>query len=278
MTNQKQIERQLNMKRIIVQALIMLISTFIFAQDFEVSPVEIKFEASVGETVIKKVSIRNYSSTRQQFSAVYYDYEIDENGKKVPLKNGETSKHTMKDWINISPSFFELNPNEERIIDVTLSVPHDGTGARWGKIGIQPAVEQTASNVDKTVATGVLVVPRITIWLTQSPKGNSNYSATIKDLVETTTANDTIRKFTALVTNTGGNIIEAKVFLTIANLMSASEKKYPTNTQKIYPGSSKTIELRIPEKLSPGRYVVAAILDYGHRKPLEGTQIIIEQK
>lgn len=266
------------MKHIVVQALIILISFSSFAQDFEVSPVDLKFTASMGETVTKQVTIRNYSNSKQQFAAIYSDYEINEDGKKVPVKEGDIAKHSMKDWLSISPSFFELNPNEEKIIDVTLSVPHNGTGTRWGKIGIQPAVEQTASNVDKAVATGVLVVPRITIWLTQTPKGSNNYSAIIKDLVETSTESDTLRKFTAAVSNTGENIIDAKVFLTIANLMSASEKRYPPQTVKVYPGANKTIDLRIPEILAPGRYVVAAILDYGHRKPLEGTQIIIEQK
>jgi hypothetical protein len=257
--------------------LLALLSLKVFSQDFEVAPVELKFNAAIGEVVMKKVTIRNHSNSKQKFSAVYSDYEINKNGKKVPVKK-EEAKHSMGDWLNISPSFFELNPNEEKVIDVTLSVPQNGTGTRWGKIGIQPAVEQTASDVDKTLAAGVLIVPKITIWVTQSQKGSTNYGAIIKDLVETSTAKDTLHRFSAVVTNTSENIVEAKVFLSVANLLSASEKKYPAITEKIFPGASKSITLGIPEKLKPGRYVIAAILDYGHRKPLEGTQIIIEQK
>lgn len=265
------------MKSISIALLLMLFAKIVSSQDFEVAPVEIKFNAAIGEVVSKKVTIRNHSNSKQKFSAVYSDYEINKEGRKVPVKK-EDAKHSMGDWLNINPSFFELNPNEEKEIDVTISVPQNGKGTRWGKIGIQPAVEQTATDVDKTLATGVLVVPKITIWVTQSEKGSTNYSAIIKDLVEITTPKDTLRKFSTVVTNTSGNIIDAKVFLTVANLLSATEKKYPTSTEKVFPGANKKITLTIPEKLKPGRYVVAAILDYGHRKPLEGTQIIIEQK
>lgn len=248
-----------------------------FSQDFEVSPVDIKFNANPGEIQIKKVTIRNYGNKKQQFSLVLHDYEINDVGKKIPVKEGE-SKHSLANWLNVNPSFFELNPNETKEIDIILTVPHDGTGTRWGKLGVQPAVEQTASEADKSLAAGVLVVPRIVIWITQTPKSNNNFSASIKDLVDISLPNDTLRKFSANIINTGENIVSGKIFLAVADLATANEKKYPPIEEKIYPGSSKKVTLKIPEKLSPGRYVIAVILDYGHRKPLEGTQIMIEQK
>lgn len=265
------------MKFINLTLIILLSTFFLYSQDFEVAPVDIKFNANPGEIQIKKVTIRNYGNKKQQFSLNLSDYEINENGKQIPVKEGE-SKHSLSGWLTVNPSFFELNPNESKEIDVILTVPHDGTGTRWGKLGVQPAVEQTASEADKSLAAGVVVIPRIVIWVTQSPKNSNNYSASIKDLVDITEPNDTIRKFSATIVNTGENIINAKVFVAVADLSTANEKKFPSAEEKIYPGSSKKIVLKIPERLKAGRYVIAAILDYGHRKPLEGTQIMIEQK
>lgn len=256
---------------------LIFLNNLIFSQDFEVSPVDIKFNANPGEIQVRKVTIRNYGNTKQQFSINLHDYDVDDNGKKVVVKDGE-SKHTLSGWLNVNPSFFDLNPNESKEIDVILTVPHDGTGTRWGKLGVQPAVEQTASEADKSLAAGVLVVPRIVIWVTQTPKNSSNYNALIKDLVDITLPKDTVRKFSATVVNNGDNIIKAKIFLAVADLSTANEKKYPPIEENVYPGSSKNVILKVPEKLNAGRYVIAAILDYGHRKPLEGTQIMIEQK
>lgn len=258
--------------------LFIFIASNLFSQDFEVAPVDIKFNANPGESQIKKVTIRNYSNTRQKYSIVYSDYEVDNEGKKLPVKK-ELAKHSMEKWLNINPSFFELNPNESKEVEVMLNVPADeNVSTKWGKLGVQPAVEQSIDADEKAVAAGVLVVPRITIWVTYSPRNNKNYKAIIKDLAEISTPKDSIRKFSVTVVNTGENIIEGKVFLAVADLVTANEKKYSASEHKVFPGASKNITLSIPEKLKPGRYVVAAILDYGHRKPLEGTQIMIEQK
>ncbi|OFX54774.1 MAG: hypothetical protein A2046_00570, partial [Bacteroidetes bacterium GWA2_30_7] len=248
-----------------------------FSQDFEVAPVDIKFNANPGEIQTNKVTIRNHGNKKQQFSVILSDYEVKENGSKVPVKEGE-SKHSLANWLNVNPSFFELNPNESKELEVILTVPHDGNGTRWGKLLIQPAVEQSAIDADKSLSTGVIIVPRIVVWVTQTPKNSSNYNASIKDLVDISESNDSLRKFSATIINSGDNIIKAKVFLAVADLSTAVEKKYPPIEENVYPGSTKNVTLRIPVKLSKGRYVIAAILDYGHRKPLEGTQIMIEQK
>jgi hypothetical protein len=46
----------------------------------------------------------------------------------------------------------------------------------------------------------------------------------------------------------------------------------------VFPKMSRTIELRLPNELVPGSYSLAAILDYGTKYSLEGTQILIDVK
>lgn len=265
------------MKVIVISISLIFISIFLFSQDFEVAPVDIKFNANPGEIQTNRVTIRNHSNKKQQFSVILSDYDVKDDGSKIPVKEG-VSKHSLAGWLNVNPSFFELNPNESKELEVILTVPHDGNGTRWGKLLIQPAVEQSAIEADKSLSTGVIIVPRIVVWVTQTPKNSSNYNASIKNLIDISVPNDTVRKFSATVVNTGDNIIKAKVFLAVADLATAVEKKYPPVEENVYPGASKNVTLRIPTSLPKGRYVVAAILDYGHRKPLEGTQIMIEQK
>ena len=84
---------------------------FYFSQDFEVSPVIIKFDANPGEIQEKSLHIKNYGNKVQGFSANLFDFKV-ENGKRIKQELGSTNRSLDK-ILRISPSFFELNPNED---------------------------------------------------------------------------------------------------------------------------------------------------------------------
>ena len=88
---------------------------------------------------------------------------------------------------------------------------------------------------------------------------------------------DEVRKFEATITNTGDKIVDAKVSLSIANVITAQEENFPKKNYTIYPGQTLTVYLSLPKKLESGKYALAAIMDYGHRKSLEGVQLVIDE-
>jgi P pilus assembly chaperone PapD len=112
----------------------------------------------------------------------------------------------------------------------------------------------------------------------QSPKSNKNYKANVSDLVEVTKKGDKFRSFDLSINNTGDNIIDGNVYLALANMETANEEKFPAKKVTVYPGYSRTVNLQLPQEIKAGNYALAAILDYGHRQPLEGTQIMLEVK
>ena len=83
---------------------------FAFCQDFEVSPVIVSFDANPGEIQEKFVYVKNYDNKVQTFSANLYDFSV-ENGKKIKKKLGSTNR-SLVEVLNITPTFFELNPNQ----------------------------------------------------------------------------------------------------------------------------------------------------------------------
>ncbi len=246
-----------------------------FAQDFEVAPVVLNFNANPGEIQQATVTIRNHANIKQAFTFNMGDFEVDQEGKKTRLPGG-TSKRSCADWITVSPSLLELNPNEEREVTVIMTVPKNGTSSRWGLIYVQTSEEQSDNPVDKQLATGIKVVPRIAILVNQSPTINTNYKGGISGLVETTTAEDSLRTFNVIVENTGDKIIEANVHLALANLQTAQEKKFDSIMQRVYPGERRVFTLELPKTEGSGEHALAAILDYGHGTSLEGTQILID--
>lgn len=253
-------------------------SLIIFAQDFEVSPVLVSFNAEAGSIQSTKLTLKNYDNQNQKFELKLSDYQIDESGNKKQVAAG-TLPNSLANWITINPSMIELNPNETKEIDLIITVPKGHTETRWGMIHVQVAKEKSPMDMNDNIATGVVLVPRIVVLVKQSPKSNSNYSAIIHDFKEVTKqGEDKFRKFEVIVTNTGDKVIDAQVKLSLANIETAEEQEFETNEYTVYPMQSRKLILTLNKSLKPGKYALAAIMDYGHRKSLEGVQLIIEQK
>ena len=248
-----------------------------FAQDFEVSPVLISFNAEPDEIQTQKINLINHSARPQKYLLKLSDYEVDKNGNKKPVALGK-SPRSCAQWMTINPSLIELNPNQSGTIEAIISVPKEGYGTRWGMITVEPVEEKTAFEADKNLVSGVMVVPRIVILFKQSPKTNKNYKANLSDLKEVTKETDAFRSFEVLINNTGDNIIEASVYLALANMSTAQEEKFNPVKVTVYPDQSRVLKLQLPISIEPGKYALAAIMDYGHRQALEGSQIMLEVK
>lgn len=260
---------------------ILLISCFLIsglsAQDFEVSPVLLNFNADPGEIQTRQIHIINHSSKIQKYNLKISDYVLDKNGKKKSVEAGST-KRSCADWVTINPSLLELNPNQTATIDAIITVPKDGFSTKWCMIFVEVAKEQTSFEADKALATGVMIVPRIVILAKQSPKSNTNYKATIAGLKEITKPSDKNRVFEAQVSNIGDNVIDGNVSLALANMETTQEQKFSPVKVTVYPDATLTVKLEIPNTIKKGKYALAAILDYGHRQPLSGTQMMLEVK
>jgi hypothetical protein len=182
----------------------------------------------------------------------------------------------MADWLTINPAFVELNPNESTEVQLILTVPRNGFSTRWGMIPVEVAKEQSASNVDKQLATGVLLIPRIVVLLQQSPRSNQNYKGTVSGLIEVTKAGDEFRSFEATLINQGDKVLDAKVFIAVANMETMEEEQMKPTKITIYPDQSRKVTLTLNKKLQPGKYAIAYLMDYGHRSSIEGSQMLLE--
>ncbi len=245
-----------------------------FSQDFEVAPVLVSFDANPGENQAQELTVRNHSNERQKFVLNLADYTITEEGQKRALEAGSTDR-SLVDWLTVNPSFVELNPNESASVDLIMTVPRTGFNTRWGMIQVEVAKEQMASEADKQLATGVIIVPRIVVLVKQSPRSNQNYRGTVTGLKEVEGEHPQYRSFEAILTNTGDKVLDAKVFLALANLETAEEKQLAKSAVSVYPGQKRRIVLPLTEQPEPGQYALAFLMDYGHRSAIEGSQILL---
>lgn len=245
------------------------------SQDFEVAPVLVSFDANPGEIQTKTLTIRNHNNSNTKFLMSLSDYRVNIDGSKERLPAGSTDR-TMNNWLTINPSLIDLNPNESGEVELILTVPNGGFATRWGMIHVEVAKEQNSSSADKNMEAGVLVVPRIVVLMKQSPRSSSNYKGAVTDLREVTRSGDEFRTFEATIKNQGDNILDAKLFLAVANLETMEENQYAPKRMSIYPEQELKTTLTLTEKLDPGSYAIAFLMDFGHRSAIEGAQMLLE--
>jgi hypothetical protein len=271
----KQMKNKLFLKLPFTFVLLLLLLSNSSAQDFEVSPAIINFNAEPGQTQTIPINIINHANKKTLFTVSLSDFIVNKEGQKIQMPQAST-EHSLTNWISINPPFIEMNPNETRQVMVSMQSPVGDYTTRWANISLQSVREQTASIVDKTTQTGVVVQGQIIIRIYQSPKSNINYRMKITGLSEISTGTDTIRRFKANIDNLGDKISDCKVTLLASNLSSGQETKLQVIEFKSFPDSQLDIKLQMAKDALPsGKYALAAILDYGKQSNLEGTQILI---
>ncbi|MDX9846592.1 MAG: hypothetical protein RBT74_06400 [Tenuifilaceae bacterium] len=248
------------------------------AQDFEVAPVRLDFNAEPGENQTKVINIKNHSNRKASYVVAISDFLPGSDGKRQMLPPS-TTRRSAANWLNINPSFFELNPGDQIPIQISMLVPGDEYGAAWCMLYIQPTREQTSWDADKALGAGVMVSGRIGVTVYQSPSSNTNHSIKVTSLNEITKEGDTKRKFAATLDNLGDKVTKCKVHLIASNIATAEEKQFPSFEVETFPKMTRTVEIELPQsELTPGQYAIAVIVDYGSRFALEGAQLVIDVK
>lgn len=245
------------------------------SQDFEVAPVRVNFQVAPGESQSRTVTIKNHGNRKETFTLRMQDFLVQRQGQREFLPAGST-RNSIANWINLNPTFVELQPNESANIQVNLQAPSDDYTAKWGMLSFLTAAEQTAFSADRDLAAGVTVSGRIDIYLFYNPATDDPGRVEIGNLQEVTSASTDSRKFTVNLDNPGDKITACKVFLIASNLSTGEEHQFRTLEITSYPQSARTVELNLPNTLPAGRYALAAILDYPGSRSLKGAQIIID--
>ena len=255
-------------------SLVLLTTTVLKAQDIEVAPVRINFNIAPGESQSRTVAVKNHGNRPETITLQMQDFLVQRQGGMERLPAGST-RNSIANWISLSPSFVELQPNESQNIQVNLQAPGDDDVAKWGTLSFISTSEQVAFTADRELQTGVTISGRIDIYLFYNPATGEPGRVGISNLQEIDSTIDNERKFTVNLDNLGNKITGCKVFLLASNLNTMEEHKFRTVEVTTYPQTSRTLELILPDTLPKGRYSLAAILDYPGSGSLKGTQITI---
>ena len=255
--------------------LLLLFSSNLTAQDFEVAPVRVNFNISPGETQSRNVTVKNHGNRKETITLRMQDFLVNREGNLEMLPSGST-RNSIANWVSINPSLIELQPDESRTVQINLQAPNDDFTSKWGILSFLTTAEQTAFSADIDLQTGINLSGRIDIFLSYNPANAEPGRIEISNLQELENSSPESRTFSVNLDNLGERITTGKVFLIASNMNTAMEERFRTIEVTIYPQSSRIVELTMPNNLPPGKYSLAAILDYPGSTSLKGTQIIID--
>ncbi|PLX08301.1 MAG: hypothetical protein C0598_12345 [Marinilabiliales bacterium] len=247
------------------------------AQELEVTPATLMFNANPGSSQTKQIYVRNKAKTEQSFIFNLADWLSDEDGEVKYFSPGTTGR-SCSDWITVSPALVTLQPNEAVRVNITMLVPEDNPSTKWAVLFVESATEKTgAKAIDKTVNMGLNVAARIAVPIYQSPDGNTLYRGSLEGL-DNSVNDDGNYSFATKAINLGDKILNCKVFFTFSNLETAEEFTSNPLEFSLLPESDKKVNYTLEKPLAKGKYSVAAILDYGYNEELEGIQTELEIK
>ncbi len=262
---------------LLVSAAICFLGIDTYAQELEVSPGILSFATNPGSSQTQQITLRNKGKTEQSFIFNLSDWLTDESGEVKYFAPGTTPR-SCANWITVSPALVTLQPNEQVKVNVTMLVPNDNSSTKWAVLFVQSAVEQTGPKaVDKQTALGVQLALRIAVTIYQSPASNTLYKGTIEGLTENV-GTDNVRTYNSQVINLGDKVLNCKVYYTVTNLATAEEFTSTPQEFSLLPETNKKVSYKLDKPLAKGKYSVAAILDYGYNKELDGVQLETEVK
>ena len=249
-------------------------SITVYSQDIEVAPVRVNFSVTPGESQSRTVTVKNHSNRAETITLRLQDYLVSRQGDREILPSGST-RNSIASWVNLNPTFLVLQPNESQTVQINLQSPADDFSAKWGILSFATATEQTAFSADRQLQTGVVISGRIDIFLLYNPQTGDPGNVEINNLQETGVTASGQRTFSVNLDNLGERITACKVFLIASNIQTGEEHTFRPVDVTSYPQSARMVELTLPNTLPPGRYALAAILDYPGSASLKGTQIMI---
>ena len=244
-----------------------------------VSPSHFHFTQEQGQIKTYDITVKNTTSTAKSFNVNIYDFDMNGKGKSSFLPPGD-GKYSLSKWMNISPTFIELEPFKTKKVKVTISVPSDDNGrkAAWSILMIeQEAPRNNLVNTKKdgnTVAFGIVPTFAFGIFAYQNPPNvlTNNIEFTEFQFLE----NDAVNKLLLEVQNKGDGIAYCTSYIDLTNLDTGEQQRLRVKNFTIVPDLTRDFIFNLPQTLQKGKYLAVGVLDYENSEEIQAAKLEFE--
>ncbi len=140
--------------------------------DFVVGPGKVDITVKPGETKVVEMLVTNRTGERHAFNVTVEDAEGSmDPATSIVLLGDDTGPYSLKDYISVPHTRFELNHNQRARIPVTISVPANADpGGLYGSVLIDTvAIDAEAGNTGGTVPQSAIIARIGTLFFVTVP-------------------------------------------------------------------------------------------------------------
>jgi len=244
-----------------------------------VSPSHFHFTQEQGQIKTYDITVKNTTSTAKSFNVNIYDFDMNGKGKSSFLPPGD-GKYSLSKWMNISPTFIELEPFKTKKVKVTISVPSDDNGrkAAWSILMIeQEAPRNNLVNTKKdgnTVAFGIVPTFAFGIFAYQNPPNVLTNNIEFKEFKFL--ENETVNKLLIEVQNQGDGIAYCTSYIDLTNLDTGEQQRLRVKNFTIVPDLIRDFVFNLPQTLQKGKYLAVGVLDYESSEEIQAAKLEFE--
>ncbi len=244
-----------------------------------VSPSSFHLFIKPGTSITKEIKVKNATRKAYKFSVGFNDFIMTTKGKPIMVK-GDTTKYALSKYISLSPTYFELKPQQEMKIKMVISIPDapEEYVSKWTIISIEqiadrPKIEEPGNQ--QSLGLGIIPTFGFGVYVYQSPpNAKINKLEIQKFYVETTKDNKKKLKF--IVKNIGDGISYCKSYAELVNLSTGEQQKLNPKMFTILPNAIREFDYELPDKLKPGKYNAVGVIDFGSTEEILASEIELE--
>lgn len=241
-----------------------------------VSPAHFHLEMKQGETETYSITVNNDTKSVKSFNVRMYDFNMNGKGKSSFLPSGE-GEYSLSQWVNITPTFVELQPGEKKKIDFAVAIPYteQGKKAAWSIIMIEQQEARTQLNPtnksENTVALGVIPTFAFGVFVYQNPPNVDNNNVEFIDfqLKDDQEAPSIVIE----AENKGDGIAYCTSYIDLTNINTGDQQRLTVKKFTILPGLIRDFDFPMPKELPKGEYIAVGVLDFENSEEIQAAKM-----
>lgn len=227
---------------------------------FGISPGDLELVPGPGGTASATLLVMNHSQTRLRFRVAAQDIFLRPGGELDVLPAG-TLEWSVAKFARITPAEFDLEGGRAMPVRVSVTVPADARGGRYGAIVVSPSPLLQTGSAGGTFS---IVVPRLAARLLVPVKGTEVVRGAITNMLAAPRPAAKSADLKVVFRNTGNVHVRASGEVQILSPAGAPVAKLAIPEALILPSSVREFRLTWEaQTLEPGTYTVRAVIDYG---------------
>ena len=252
-------------KRFLIVPVYILISSYLFGQDWKVSPMLYKIIVARGDTISKFINVYNESDQIKNFMVYKKEWHYTEDGKEPELEPGMLPRGCAN-WISIAPQRFSVKPKSSRSIRYTITVPRniDQPGSYWTALYVEPsdapAFTSTMRGQGATFEISNQIRAKIQIYLTLD--GILRKEGKIINIVVDFDGIQKAVMVQSTFVNSGNMWLKCSGTIEIRNDMGQTVASFDLPLFNCFPDDKRIINTTHPLNARSGEYSALVVVDF----------------